>query len=174
MAQAPQTWMTGAATVSDKPDPSLATGDIFERLRRRAATIDELVSDAFEPAPGGAADAEQVGRRIAAWRRAGAAGDEDLFARRLARDGLSPAKVQQRFGAVRPNRSAASPAWLDDAVWIEAVLQSAGETGADAETRATPLAFEQLLAPLIERKRRGACLGVCAGFAGANAETRAT
>jgi type 2 lantibiotic biosynthesis protein LanM len=145
-------WMMGAATVNDKPDPSPAAAGIFERLRRRAATIDELVSDLFEPVSGEAVDAGLAGRRrLDAWRRSGAAGDEELFARRLARDSLSPAKVQERFGAVRPNRSAAAPAWLDDAVWIEAVLQNAGKTGADAGTRATPLAFEQLLAPLIEQ-----------------------
>src|SRR5271154_5630014 len=43
-----------------------------ERLIERAATIDELLSEAFEPVPSGHGDAELAKRRIAAWCRSAA------------------------------------------------------------------------------------------------------
>ena len=39
----------------------------YERLIVRAATIDELLSDAFEPLPGEKGDADLAARRFAAW-----------------------------------------------------------------------------------------------------------
>ena len=72
--------------------------------------------------PGMPGDADLAARRLAAWRRSSAAGDEALFARRLERDGLTLARLRQRFAAVRPRIAAPPPAWLDDAVWIEAAL----------------------------------------------------
>ena len=55
----------------------------FERVLSRAATIDDLLSDAYEPLPGQKADADIAARRLAAWCRASASGDWSLFAERL-------------------------------------------------------------------------------------------
>ena len=60
----------------------------YERLIVRAATIDELLSDDFEPLPGQKGDADLAARRLAAWCRSCASGDWSLFGRRLDRDGL--------------------------------------------------------------------------------------
>ena len=60
----------------------------YERLIVRAATIDELLSDDFEPLPGQKGDADLAARRLAAWCRSSASGDWSLFERRLDRDGL--------------------------------------------------------------------------------------
>ena len=122
----------------------------YQRLSLRAATIDELLSDAFAVAPDAAVDCDLSARlaaqRLAAWRQSSAAGDVSLFARRLARDGLSGGEVESRFtGAQR--RPAPHPAWLDDAIWIEAALQASGT--APGATPAYP--FEDLFAVLIER-----------------------
>jgi type 2 lantibiotic biosynthesis protein LanM len=127
-----------------------------ERLILRAATIDELLSDEFEPAPGGNADADLAARRLEAWRRSSASGDLELFSRRLERDRLSTAAAGERFAAVRRSASASPPAWLADASWIEAELQRsaedgkpiagpAGEAGAENET----CAFEELFTALV-------------------------
>ena len=62
--------------------------DFYERLMVRAATIDELLSDDFEPLPGQKGDADLAARRLAAWCRSCASGDWSLFGRRLDRDGL--------------------------------------------------------------------------------------
>ena len=80
---------------------------LYDRLRLRAATIDELLSDAFTALPGATADADLTGRRVAAWCRASAAGDEALFARRLARDGLTIDRLRQRLRChpAEPGRS---------------------------------------------------------------------
>ncbi len=122
----------------------------YDRLRLRAATIDELLSDAVTASPDAEAEADLVARRIAAWRRSSAAGDEALFARRLARDGLSLPELRRRLAPLRPAVAAPRPAWLDDAVWVEAALLG---TSKAAKPRppvpGEPCAFEELLLPLV-------------------------
>ena len=124
----------------------------YERLRLRAATIDELLSDAFEPSPNANGDADLAARRLAAWCRSAAAGDQALFARRLERDGLTIARLRGRLAAVRPGACALRPAWIDDAVWIEAALQST-TTGVKPITGLAhqAYAFEQLFLPVVEQ-----------------------
>jgi type 2 lantibiotic biosynthesis protein LanM len=164
--------MTRCPAMDEKPDRRLRLDGFFERLSLRAATIDELVSDAFEPAPGGNGDAELVARRLAAWRRSAAAGDEALFARRLDRDGLSMAKLKERFGEVRRRACSAAPAWLDDAVWIAAALQSPnGSDGKAAKPVAAPVPFEQLFTPLIEQAEARLWSGLGAGVCERLSET---
>ncbi len=108
-----------------------------ERLMLRAATIDELLSDAFAPLPGQKGDTDLAARRLAAWCRAGASGDWALFARRLARDGLSMPDVLQRLASVSRNPAVPPPAWLADALWIDAALQDGAGNGGIAGTGAT-------------------------------------
>jgi hypothetical protein len=69
----------------------------FKRLIIRAATVDELLSDRFEPLPGQKPDAERAARRLAEWCRSCASGDWSLFNGRLERDGLSFAQVLPRL-----------------------------------------------------------------------------
>ncbi|GBG38691.1 hypothetical protein NJB14197_35620 [Mycobacterium montefiorense] len=96
----------------------------YERLITRAATIDELLSDAFEQLPGQKSDSESAARRLAAWCRSSASGDWSLFARRLGRDGLSIEDVLAKFATVRRNASQPAPTWIDDAVWVDEALHS--------------------------------------------------
>jgi type 2 lantibiotic biosynthesis protein LanM len=122
-----------------------------EQLIVRAATIDELLSDDFEPMPDRKDAADLAGRRLAAWRRASANGDERLFQRRLERDHLSPDEVLARFASVRRKASAALPPWVEDAVWIEAALQGAAAGKAPGPLATKAVAFEDLLLPVVER-----------------------
>src|SRR6266446_3762398 len=131
---------------------------VYERLIVRAATIDELLSDDFETLPGRKGDADLAARRLAAWCRSCASGDWSLFSRRLERDHLPIGQVLAKFATVRRSASASTPAWIDDAVWIEAALQSPGKDidALAASDRAKPCAFkpcafEHLFAPVIER-----------------------
>ena len=78
----------------------------YERLIVRAATIDELLSDDFEPLPGQKGDADLAARRLAAWCRSSASGDWSLFERRLDRDGLTIGQVLTKFATVRRKASA--------------------------------------------------------------------
>jgi type 2 lantibiotic biosynthesis protein LanM len=123
----------------------------YERLVVRAATLDEVLSDDFEPLPGQKGDADLAARRLAAWCRACASGDWSLFDRRLARDGLAFAPVLARLAAVRRSASAAAPSWLDDAVWIEAALHDSGgaATPLAASDNTEPCAFEQLFTAVV-------------------------
>ena len=125
----------------------------YERLTFRAATIDELLSDDFEPLPGQKSDADLAARRLAAWCRSCASGDWSLFRRRLDRDGLTIDQVLSRLSTVCRNASAPPPAWIDDAIWIEAALQSSAKsvkpTAAFDQTE--PCAFEHLFTPVVER-----------------------
>jgi type 2 lantibiotic biosynthesis protein LanM len=124
--------------------------DVFyERLLVSAATLDEVLSDAFAPLPGQKGDSDLAARRLAAWCRACASGDWSLFGRRLKRDGLAFAPVLSRLAAVRPTGAAALPAWIKDAEWIEAALHDAGGTAVPAMPPDGAVAFEQLFAVLI-------------------------
>jgi type 2 lantibiotic biosynthesis protein LanM len=127
----------------------------YERLAVRAATIDEVLSDDFEPLPGQKGDADLAARRLAAWCRACASGDWSLFGRRLDRDGLAFAPVLSRLAAVR-RTSAVLPSWLEDAVWVEAALQdTCGKaTPPPAPGNADPCAFEQLFTSVVEQADR--------------------
>ena len=125
----------------------------YERLIVRAATIDELLSDDFEPLPGQKGDAELAARRLAAWCRSCASGDWSLFGRRLERDGLTIGQVLSRFATVRRKASASPPAWIEDAIWIETALQSPAKNAKTiaARDQTEPLAFEHLFASLVEQ-----------------------
>lgn len=125
----------------------------FERLVVRAATIDELLSDAFETLPGQKAHCDLAARRLSAWCQSCASGDWSMFTRRLERDGLSLAHVLGRFATVRRKASAAPPAWIDDAIWIEEALQgSSGDAGREeASDRAEPHPFACLFRPVVKK-----------------------
>lgn len=130
--------------------------DFIERLIVRASTIDELLSDDFEALPGQKGDADLAARRLAAWCRSCASGDWALFGRRLDRDHLSIAQVLARFATVRRSASASPPAWIDDAIWIRAALQSEikNATPIAALEKAEPCAFEHLFMPVVEKAER--------------------
>jgi len=124
----------------------------FERLIVRAATIDELLSDDFEPVPGQKGDTERSARRLAAWCKACASGDWSLFARRLEKDNLSFPHVLERFASVRRRPSAPRPTWIDDAIWIVAAMRSPRDGAMSGQTpaRTTSCPFEPLFAPVVE------------------------
>ena len=131
-------------------DGSTFTVDAFyEGLRSYAATIDELLTASIEPARGRQEITDLTARRLAAWCRSSAAGDDALFARRLERDGSSLPEVRERLGTVRPDSAARIPAWVDDAVWIEVALQNSAATDLAQATTTEPCAFEELLLPLV-------------------------
>jgi class II lanthipeptide synthase len=124
----------------------------YDRLINRAATIDELLSDDFEPLSG-ETDLAGVGqRRLAAWCQSAASGDKSLFRRRIERDGLDSAGVLARLTAVRRKPTAPMPLWAVDAAWILPALEgTTGESAAELfGSKAEPVAFEHLLAGLVE------------------------
>jgi type 2 lantibiotic biosynthesis protein LanM len=143
--------------------------DLLQRLALRAATIDEILSDAFEAVANPDGGADLAARRLAAWRHASAAGEAPLFARRLERDGLSPFEVARRFAGARFNPSAPLPPrlseWRDDASWIEAALNETAETthAGDGDGHVYP--FETLFAPLIKQADRRVWSDIDAGAA---------
>jgi class II lanthipeptide synthase len=132
----------------------------YQRLSLRAATIDELLTDAFEVSPEPAAtpaDADLAIQRIAAWQRAGAAGDAALFARRLMRDGRSAGELENRLAAARRRASAPYPQWIEDAVWIEQALQEGRQNRSEV---APVYPFEDLFIAVIERAEARVWSGV--------------
>jgi len=144
----------------------VAVDAFYDCLRLRAATIDELLSDAFLPLPGADRDTDLAARRSAAWCRASAAGNEALFARRLARDGLTIAELGPRFAGGRPNPAVPPPAWLADAAWVEAALQGSAGPAKPATGRDEPVAFEELLLPLVAQAEARLWRGLDAAASG--------
>lgn len=132
----------------------------YQRLSLHAATIDELLSDAFEVSPEAAADGDLGARRMAAWRRACAAGDPSLYARRLIRDGLSPVDIENRLARSRRRAAAPYPQWVEDAIWIEQAFKEAGHSEPDI---APAYPFQDLFTALIERAEALIWSGVDAG-----------
>lgn len=128
--------------------------EFFESLRVRAATIDELLSDAYEHVPSEDSDSELAASRLAAWCRSSAAGDWSMFARRLRRDGLSLAAVRTKFAAARPRPSSPRPQWIEDATWIFTALQGGSESGAAVGSAHHVCAFEDLLSPVVSEADR--------------------
>jgi type 2 lantibiotic biosynthesis protein LanM len=130
----------------------------YDGLILRTATLDEILSDEFVPLSGEKCDADLAVRRLASWCRCAASGDWSLFSRRLARDGLSYEQVLPQLATVRPAACATRPAWIGDAVWVEAALQTPRQDArmggrGDAE----PCAFEHLLRPLLEAAETRLC-----------------
>ncbi len=122
----------------------------YDRLINRAATIDELLSDDFEAI---SADKDHAGlgqRRLAAWCQSAAGGDRSLFERRIRRDGQDSAGVLARLTAVRRKPAAPVPQWAVDASWILPALERASKSVAVTSGQTEPVAFEHLLAGLVE------------------------
>lgn len=125
----------------------------FERLIVRTATIDELLSDDFEPLHGQKADSDRSAQRLAAWCRACASGDWSLFVRRLERDGLWIEGVLKRLATVRRRAAAATPAWIEDAMWIEGALTRSGHQPKPVTwpEDLDPCPFESLFVALVDQ-----------------------
>jgi hypothetical protein len=123
----------------------------FERLLLRTATIDELLAEDHQVPPGHTGNMDLATTRIAAWCRSSANGDAQLFRRRLERDGLTYEDIQARFGTVGYGADQPRPAWIDDAVWIDAALQSRSSGDTATAQQIEPRAFEHLLLPVVER-----------------------
>src|ERR1039457_3578427 len=130
--------------------------DFFERFAIRAATIDERLSGAFEVSPCQKADADAAARRLSAWCRSCASGDWTLFARRLARDGLTFDQVLPRLSTVRRNPDMPLLSWVSDAQWIEVALRNpvSDEIIELLHAAGAPQAFEHLLAPVVESAQK--------------------
>ncbi len=139
--------------------PSAEVDDAFyDDLTVRAATVDEILSGEFVALTGEKRNADRAARRLASWCRCAASGDWSLFSRRLARDGLSFEQVLPRLATVRHAACAARPAWINDAVWIEAALQTPQrDAGTGADGGAKPCAFEHLYRPLLDAAERRLC-----------------
>ena len=122
----------------------------YEHVIAHAATIDELLSDAHRSLPGQKGDADRAARRLAAWCRASAGGDWALFARRLRRDGMAIDDVLARFATVRRDPRVPDAGWMRDAAWVGAAVHRS----ADAPRADPPVAFEQLLLPVVTEAER--------------------
>jgi class II lanthipeptide synthase len=134
-------------------EPSSDTDDtrFFHRLAIRGATIDESLSDGFEALRGEKRDTDKAAQRLASWCRSCASGDWALFGRRLARDNLTFDQVLPRLASARYKASAAPPAWIDDARWIETALRPSSADVVAPSKSVESYAFEQLLWPVVQQ-----------------------
>ena len=90
-----------------------------------------ILSGASDQLPGQKGDSDLAARRVATWCRSCASGNWSLFVRRLERDGLSIEDVLAKFATVRRNATWPTPAWLDDAVWVDEALRSSVDIAAE-------------------------------------------
>ena len=125
-------------------------------LAVRAATLDERLSTAYEPIPSLKSDAEIAARRLAAWCQSASGGDWSLFAKRLARDGLTMERVMPRLSAVQLAEASELPSWVKDAAWITPAMLGEGDADYTALLRTAGPAqpFEDLFVPLVAEAER--------------------
>ncbi len=130
----------------------------LRRLVARAATLGERLGAPFEAlAPATTDEREQAEARLRRWKTGSALGDEALFARRIAWDGLTPERALAIANGVRLADGAPLPGWTR---WLQAGLSRAGQL-ADLDRAGLaarwaflkpdePCAFEQAFAPFVE------------------------
>jgi hypothetical protein len=137
-----------------------AHGCVLRAPDRPRGNDRRALSDDFEALPGESGGADLAARRLAAWCRSCASGDWSLFGRRLQRDGWSIDQVLAKFATVRRSACSRLPAWIDDAIWIDAALAAPREAAADALDPARPCPFEHLFAPVIEQAQARLWAGI--------------
>jgi type 2 lantibiotic biosynthesis protein LanM len=150
--------------------------DDLRALAARASTIDERLAGGYmgQESP---KSARAAARRLAAWCKSATDGDEQLFRKRLAMDGLDVETVQHLLGDVQLSPEHPLPTWAGTLRWAaEAMVSSAGTSlavpGMEPGTQAAfleaeqPLPFEELFEPLVAaaRERRDRARGRDAGL----------
>jgi type 2 lantibiotic biosynthesis protein LanM len=131
---------------------SLSRGELIS-ICERSSWMFERLTDAYAEVEGEEADAAR-NRRLAEWKQVIAAGNDERFYRRLAWDGLSDAAVRKALGPVRLRDSQALPSW---AHFLYELCVEATENHAEAKgtngfrflLQETPLAYEDIMAPIV-------------------------
>lgn len=122
----------------------------LNQLMLNAASIDEVLSCAYQPITGQKDTTDRAALRLAAWSRAAASGDWSLFAKRIERDGLSIESVLSRFAEIRLSPDAQHPLWFTDAHWIYKNLTEATDIQQlSSASQQEPQPFETLFLRLV-------------------------
>lgn len=132
--------------------------DALRRIVCRAATLEERLHAPFVPAPPRTDDErERAQARIARWQQGSAIGDDALFARRLAWDGLDAERALAVANGVRLADGAGLPTWTEVLRrGVARATELAPLSRAEIAQRCAflkadePCAFEQVLAPFVE------------------------
>lgn len=143
-------------TATKKSRPFYSRHQLRE-LAASAATIDERLSDLFEPLPATSADKDAAKKRLAAWCRSAASGDWSLMAKRLQRDNMTLESVMPRLASVQLAANKETPNWVHDAAWIvPKMVETACSDSAKFIRRCGPTQpFEDLfLSVIVEAERR--------------------
>ena len=121
-------------------------------LLLRACTFDELLSDLFQSKLGEKSQADIASERLAAWCKASASGDWDLFAKRLEKDQIEFKDILARFANVElKSSSALLPLWVTDAQWVFDALTQGTTANIELDLNPQkPVAFEDIFLPLLQ------------------------
>lgn len=119
-------------------------------LERASLTLDEVLSDAYAATvPNG--DPGRADRLLDRWRDICADGSDEIFRKRLARDGIDLEALKARLAGVDRRPGTAEPAWVADMRAVRAELVAGadeGTIGADEH------AFGPVLAPVVAEAMR--------------------
>ena len=126
-----------------------------EQIFKKAATIDEILSDSFEVLPSQKTDTDIAAKRLAAWCRASSNGNWKQFSNRLKRDGLNYEFVLSRFATVKINQEKTFPLWVNDSLWVQETFHQKSEHLSYDITRSYyELPFEQLFTKLVNEAEK--------------------
>lgn len=122
----------------------------LQNLYIKTANFEEIFSDEFQSLAGQKQDSDKAALRLAAWCRATASGNWQLFNKRLSRDGLSIEDAITKFSTVKAQFSK-TPEWLVDAEWIDKCLQNPSDSSNELSQLSIfdDIPFQNLYAPLL-------------------------
>lgn len=114
-------------------------------LEAACLTIDELLSDDYEPLPAEARNEALAQARLERWRSISADGAAEEFGKRLRRQGLNQSDLLARLGGVRRRPGVPEPSWVADTSRILALLRTRTEGRTNGD-----IAFGPLLSPVLD------------------------
>jgi hypothetical protein len=154
--------MAAAAACGTRPigDPgpsrakegALFSDDEIRDMAARASTIDDRIAGGYVSEPAGEADRAAAQARLAAWRHSATAGNADLFAKRLACDGLDECSVLALLGRMRLAPQQPLPQWATVFAWAAAAMCRPARVPSEVrhdDRAGEPVPFEDLLWPIV-------------------------
>jgi type 2 lantibiotic biosynthesis protein LanM len=134
-------------------EAAVFSNDELRDVAARGSTIDERIAGGYVPYESAdEADRAAAQTRLAAWCHSATAGNADLFAKRLALDGLDEHSALALLGRIRLAPEQALPQWATLFAWAATAMCRPAQVPAEirqVDGAGEPVPFENLLWPIV-------------------------